>query len=132
MTISQSVRDSVAARASNRCEYCRLHRLDDVSPQHIEHIRPRKHGGSDDPSNLALACFHCNRHKGSDLAGIDRETGKLISLSNPRAQTWSEHFLAKGVSILGLTPTGRVTATVLKINDGKRLELRATALHGID
>jgi hypothetical protein len=31
-------------------------------------------GGSDDPDNLALACHHCNLHKGPNLAGVDPRT----------------------------------------------------------
>jgi 5-methylcytosine-specific restriction endonuclease McrA len=30
----------------------------------VEHIVPRHHGGTDDPSNLALACARCNAEKG--------------------------------------------------------------------
>ena len=30
-----------------------------------------------DEDNLALACAHCNRHKGPNLAGFDPETGML-------------------------------------------------------
>jgi hypothetical protein len=31
----------------------------------IDHIVPRKHGGSDDPSNLQALCFKCNANKGA-------------------------------------------------------------------
>src|SRR5262245_35673880 len=43
-------------------------------------------------SNLALACFDCNRYKGSDLASLDPETGSLTPLFNPRLDDWSTHF----------------------------------------
>lgn len=30
----------------------------------LDHLRPRSRGGSDDESNLVLACWPCNRNKG--------------------------------------------------------------------
>jgi 5-methylcytosine-specific restriction endonuclease McrA len=35
-----------------------------VSRATIEHIVPRSHGGTDDLTNLGLACARCNFHKG--------------------------------------------------------------------
>jgi 5-methylcytosine-specific restriction endonuclease McrA len=32
-----------------------------------DHIRPRAHGGSDDPGNLRLACERCNNRRGSRM-----------------------------------------------------------------
>jgi len=63
-----ATRRLVRHRAGNRCEYCGLQQ--DAVPVvtfHIEHIIPNQHGGTDDPSNLAFACFHCNQHKGPNL-----------------------------------------------------------------
>jgi 5-methylcytosine-specific restriction endonuclease McrA len=46
----------VRERAGDRCEYCQLHQSDSpLASLHIEHIIPKKHGGSEEPSNLALA-----------------------------------------------------------------------------
>lgn len=52
----------------------------------MEHIRPRKHGGSDDESNLCLACIDCNLHKGANLTGIDPVTEIMTPLFHPRQQ----------------------------------------------
>jgi hypothetical protein len=93
---------------------------------HIEHVIPRQHGGADDPSNLALSCFHCNLHKGPNLAGLDPDTGQLVALFNPRTQVWSEHFEAWGDRIVGRTPTGSTTVNVLAMNAGLLRELRQT------
>jgi hypothetical protein len=92
---------------------------------HIEHVLPRQHGGNDDEPNLALACNHCNLHKGPNLAGIDPQTHTVIPLFDPRRQLWDEHFALEGASIVGLTPTGRATLSVLAMNAPVRLELRA-------
>lgn len=80
-----ALRERVRTRAGQRCEYCRLHqRYAPFVSFHIEHIVPRQHGGSDDPSNLALACHRCNLHKGPNLTGIDPESGQVVQLFNPR------------------------------------------------
>jgi 5-methylcytosine-specific restriction endonuclease McrA len=41
---------------------------------HVDHIIPKQHGSSDDPSNLALACYHYNLYKGPNLTGLDPDT----------------------------------------------------------
>ena len=70
--IDAATRRLVRERAGNRCEYCGLLQAHlTFSVFHIEHIIARQHGGSDDPDNLALACYHCNWHKGTNLTGID-------------------------------------------------------------
>ncbi len=70
-----SVRALVRRRAGNCCEY-RLLRQEHLpfSIFQIEHIVARKHGGNDEPDNLALACGRCNSHKGANLTGVDPET----------------------------------------------------------
>jgi 5-methylcytosine-specific restriction endonuclease McrA len=120
-----ATRGQVRSRAENRCEYCRL--LQDALPVatfHIEHITPKQHGGTDDLSNLALACFHCNQHKGPNLAGIDPQTAQIIPLFDPRTQLWHEHFAVQGTEIIGLTPTGRTTVRVLAMNADVQKQLR--------
>ena len=121
-----TVRDLVRRRAGDRCEYCRLRQEHlPFSTFHVEHIIPRKHGGTDDLSNLALACDRCNASKGSNLTGIDPATGALIPLFNPRVHAWDDHFVLSDVTIIGVTAIGRTTVRVLNINDARRLRLRA-------
>lgn len=90
---------------------------------HVEHVLPRQHGGNDDETNLALACNHCNLHKGPNLAGIDPQTRTVIPLFDPRREVWDAHFAPQGASIVGLTR--RATVSVLAMNAPVRLELRA-------
>lgn len=92
---------------------------------HVEHIIPRQHGGPDDETNLALACHHCNLHKGPNLAGIDPAAKAIMPLFHPRQQNWNDHFELFGTLVRGLTAIGRTTVVVLAMNAPIRQELRA-------
>jgi hypothetical protein len=94
---------------------------------HIDHVASRQHGGADVLENLALACYHCNRHKGPNLSGWDPETRRITRLFNPRHDSWTRHFQVVGAVIAGRTAVGRATVRVLKVNAPPRLDLR-TAL----
>ncbi|HEU0011667.1 MAG TPA: HNH endonuclease signature motif containing protein [Verrucomicrobiae bacterium] len=121
------LRATVAERAGNCCEYCRLPaRFSRLSHQ-IDHIIPQQHGGLTEPANLAFACFHCNGHKGPNLTGIDPDTG-VIKLFNPRTERWSEHFRWQGARIVGISAVGRATVAVLAMNDEIEVDRRAVWL----
>ena len=123
--MNRAVRALVRTRAADRCEYCQLHQDDSpLASLHIEHIRPRKHGGSDEDPNLCLACIDCNLRKGSNLTGIDPETDAVTSLFHPRQQLWDEHFIREGFEVAGKTDIGRTTVRVLCMNSEERIELR--------
>lgn len=126
-----SVRRLVRERANHRCEYCGLAERDVYIPHHIDHIRPKQHGGDNSLVNLALSCQGCNLKKGTNLVGIDPETGTMAALFNPRAQTWSEHFAVQGAFIKGLTPVGRATVQVLDMNSREQVKIRED-LQGAD
>ena len=95
-------------------------------PYEIEHVIAQKHGGPTVLGNLAFSCLHCNRHKGSDIAGIDSVTSrtKLVRLFNPRKHKWDYHFCWNGPMVVGRTAIGRVTLYVLAMNDPLRVTLR--------
>ena len=114
----------VRARAGHRCEYCRLHQRYYIITFHVEHIIARQHHGSDDDSNLALACHFCNRHKGPNIAGLDPEAGGMTRLFNPRTDDWNHHFHIQTGRIIGLTAVGRATVDVLKMNHPDRIRTR--------
>lgn len=125
--MNEKTKSAVRERAGNRCEYCQLHQDDSpLAPLHIEHVIPRKHGGSDSLDNLALACIDCNLHKGTNLTGIDPETNLVTELYHPRRHRWNGHFEWRGVHIVGKTPTGRTTVRVLDMNSEDQLTLRST------
>jgi hypothetical protein len=122
--IDRRVRES----ARHRCGYC-------LSPQRlvmarleVEHIIPLAKGGTDEETNLWLACPICNGHKSDKIAAVDPETGVLTPLFNPRAQLWADHFVWSddGIQIIGTTPTGRVTVAALHLSDDPdALEVRS-------
>jgi hypothetical protein len=125
MSLSQTLKREVHQRAGGCCEYCKLSAEDAVVPFHVDHIIPRKHDGTDDQSNLCLACFDCNMYKSHDLTGFDPATGEITPLFNPRQQNWEEHFdIRTDMHIQEWTAQGRTTVRVLKINLSERLEDR--------
>lgn len=84
---------------------------------HVDHILARQHGGETHLSNLALACMHCNRRKGPNIAGSDPETAEIVRLFDPRRDIWTDHFEWHGPDLIGRTSIGRVTIQVLAINE---------------
>lgn len=129
MSITSAQRQAVLERARGCCEYCRLAETDAASPFHVDHIVPVKHRGADDLDNLCWACYQCNGFKGSNMAAADPITGKATFLFNPRKQNWDDHFRVNpDATITGITPEGRVTIDVMRINDEARVQYRQDAL----
>jgi len=88
------------------------------------HIVPRQHGGTDDRSNLALACHRCNLRKGTNPDRIDPVTGGIVPFFDPRRDRWLDHFHFQGPVIEGITAVGRTTVKVRSMNDTRRIERR--------
>jgi hypothetical protein len=124
--ISAALRREVRERAGERCEYCLLAESQAFFPHEPDHLIALKHGGETVLANLALACFDCNRFKGSNIASLDTVSGGLVALFNPRTQKWSEHFQLDGARIVPLTSVGRVTERLLRLNIQHRIERRET------
>lgn len=119
-----SLRQLVAERAGYRCEYCLLHQTVSLHRHEPDHIVPRQHEGETHEGNLALACLRCNRYKGPNVGSFDPLTGALVPLFNPRKQRWEDHFRWDGATIQALSPEGRVTVKLLRLNDTDRLSER--------
>ena len=122
--VSEALRLLVVERAQSRCEYCLIHQRDSLYTHEVDHIIPEKHRGETVEANLCLSCMDCNRHKGSDFASFDPETDGITLLFNPRRDMWSDHFELSGPRIVALTPIGRVTVFVLKLNEEMRIRSR--------
>jgi hypothetical protein len=119
---------AVWERAASRCEYCGFPQSAYPLPFQIDHVRAEKHGGETIESNLALACTHCNRYKGPNIAGVDAASGQIVRLFNPRTDSWREHFEADGPHLRGKTAIGRTTVDVLAMNDADQLRVRSAFL----
>ncbi|HMC64857.1 MAG TPA: HNH endonuclease signature motif containing protein [Gemmataceae bacterium] len=111
-------------RAHGRCEYCLIHEEDSVLGHVPDHIMACHHGGQTRAENLAWSCYLCNHLKGSDVASVDLETGRVVRLFNPRKDRWSRHFRLAGARIVPLTAVGRVTEYLLQFNDTWNVEAR--------
>lgn len=61
--ISGTLRYEVLKRAQFHCELCGI--AHEIRALEVDHIQPRKHGGTDDLSNLQALCWQCNSMKGS-------------------------------------------------------------------
>jgi HNH endonuclease len=122
--IPASLRRLVIQRANNRCEYCTLSQAGQAATFHIDHVLPVVAGGLTTADNLALACVTCSLHKAAKQKVTDPETNELINIFNPRQQVWQEHFSWEGVTVIGLTTTGRATIATLKMNRAIILEIR--------
>lgn len=59
--ISGTLRYEVLKRAKYRCELCGISAAEKALE--VDHIIPRKHGGTDDTSNLQALCYSCNAMK---------------------------------------------------------------------
>jgi hypothetical protein len=62
---------------------------------------------------------------------VDPESDQIIALFHPRKNRRAEHFEHRGGRIEGLTPMGRATVHLLRMNDTRRVELRGN-LPGIE
>lgn len=112
-----ALRELAWERSGGTCEYCRMPQVfDPLLPFQIDHVIAEKHGGPTVAENLALACLHCNRYKGPNVAGVDPLSGEVVRLFHPRRDRWAEHFGWSGPVLEGRTPIGRVTIQVLNIN----------------
>ncbi len=119
--------DRLAVRAGDRCEYCQAPERFFNSDFEVEHVVPVSQGGTDDESNLALACRKCNVHK-SARRPVTTSANVGDGIFNPRLMNWSDHFgnnLEAG-EIVGLTPTGTLTVAALHMNDARPVLARLT------
>ena len=124
--LTPQIKQQVRLRAKNCCEYCYSQEKFATHSFSVEHIKPLSKGGNNNLDNLALSCQGCNNHKYNKTEGKDTVSGAIISLYNPRHQNWQEHFNWNQdyTLIIGLTPTGRATVEVLRLNRESLVNLR--------
>ncbi|MBS1798180.1 MAG: HNH endonuclease [Acidobacteria bacterium] len=115
--ISNDLDQKIRNQAQNRCGYCLVPQKLVSYKLEIEHFHPKAKGGTDDESNLWLACRQCNLNKGVKTEGFDVLTSNDVRIFNPRNQIWTEHFAftEDGTEIIGKTPCGRATVSALQL-----------------
>ncbi len=111
--IPAALRRLVVQRANGRCEYCGLAQ---VGQEATFHIDPVSADGPTTESNLALACTSCSLRKEARRTAVDPQTGRKVSLFHPRRQRWLDHFRWEGMTVIGLSATGRATVSALTMN----------------
>jgi 5-methylcytosine-specific restriction endonuclease McrA len=115
--IPATLRERITRIDGHRCAYCRSPLVVGI-PMVIEHVVPLIAGGNSAVDNLCLACYRCNEFKGPRRDATDPQEGHVVSLFHPRQQRWSDHFAwaPGGITLVGLTPTGRATIDLLRLN----------------
>ena len=95
-------------------------------PFEVEHVVPKAKKGTDEDSNLALACHGCNLFKSDSLTGIDPESNEEVNLFHPRSDVWGDHFAFDSESRLieGISGKGRATVARLRMNNEAQLASR--------
>jgi hypothetical protein len=120
------LRQRVVAESRNQCAYC--HTLTSITGARLvlDHIIPEAAGGQAVWENLCVACHSCNEFEGIQVEAEDPLTDKRAPLFHPRRQRWREHFCwsEDGSTLIGLTPTGRVTVIALHMNHPLIVEAR--------
>jgi hypothetical protein len=124
--ISAKLRKAIADRARGCCEYCISQASFSAQSFSVEHIIPYIKGGKTEPDNLALSCQGCNNHKHVRTDGFDPISNGIVPLYHPRQQIWIEHFIWNDdySLIIGLTPIGRATVEILRLNRDGVVNLR--------
>lgn len=85
--IPDATRKAVRRAAKDRCGYCLAYQDYVLGRLEIEHIIPTASGGSDDESNLWLACRLYNMHKGVQTHAVDPKFPSQPSICQSTAPT---------------------------------------------
>lgn len=121
------LKQTVAARAGQLCEYCKNPKDYCSAPFELEHIIPKSIGGATDLENLAFSCPFCNCHKATRVQFRDPFSKQIVPLFNPRQAVWEDHFdwdITK-TFIIGKTEIARATIACLKMNRVESVNLRS-------
>jgi hypothetical protein len=124
--IPVELKKQVFNRARGICEYCYSQAKFSPNNFEIEHIIPVSREGATTAENLALACPSCNSYKSNKIEAIDPVSNQIASLFHPRQMQWSDHFTWSDdtTMMIGKSPTGRATVTLLQTNREGVVNLR--------
>jgi 5-methylcytosine-specific restriction endonuclease McrA len=75
------------------CQYCGWSGASDfekwfIANFSVDHIKPRSAGGTDDDSNLVLACHSCNLYKGDIICNSLDEAKEAVRKRKSIAEAW--------------------------------------------
>lgn len=124
--IPATLREQVLSQAGGLCACCcRAEALLGVTFE-IDHIVPLSARGETTADNLCVSCPTCNRQKGVRQTAPDPVSGEEVSLFHPLAQAWGDHFAwsEDGATLIGLTPSGRATVALLRMNRPVLVQMR--------
>jgi HNH endonuclease len=85
LAVSKRVRYEVLKRDNYTCRYCGA--FAPIVILHVDHVVPRKHGGSDKVTNLVTACQDCNSGKSASMP----EPG-LVAEIEEMARAWAREM----------------------------------------
>ena len=90
----------VYKRYGFKCAYCGIDGSSDFATWFtanfaVDHIKPQKYGGTNDPNNLALACHSCNLYKGAEYCETVEDAKKIIRQKKIQARNWYEKYVFK-------------------------------------
>lgn len=126
--MNAKTKQQVWERAQSRCEYCQMPAQFSELGFEVDHVVAMKHGGESAIDNFCLSCFYCNSYKGPNISGVDPKTNQIVSLYNPRTQSWTRHFRWNGSVLVGKTSSGRATIEVLNINNEFAVAVRQSLM----
>lgn len=128
--MSQYIPTALAAQvrtlAAGRCAFCQSAEALMGVTFEIDHIIPLAAGGTTSAANLCLSCPTCNRYKAARTSGADPLSRQDVLLFRPGRESWTDHFAWNddGITIIGLTPSGRATIETLRMNRPVLLQMR--------
>ncbi|WP_207064086.1 HNH endonuclease [Motiliproteus sp. SC1-56] len=92
-------RHHIYERDNWTCQYCGRGGIESFEDWNeawlaIDHIMPKKHGGSDEESNLVVACHTCNSVKAAEMCSSIAEAKEIIARKNEGRKRWFQKFVA--------------------------------------
>ena len=84
--ITSEKREAIYRRDNYTCGYCNRNYKSDRSRLTLDHIKPRKQGGTNQPTNLITCCDDCNIRKGNRTI---KEYQRYMTLNVNRVIRWT-------------------------------------------